>query len=505
MIISKTIGDSASRSERDARGSGFYALSCIEGLFNARCIGFALMRAWVYLLFLDIAATFLTGNNNQWLQGSYIVSTVFLCVVLFGCAIASHQAERFALGRATRYFAPAFAALGTLFIAASSIDSTPAAFLCFAGGALTGIGSGLIEVGYGQLYKIEQSNKTNHEVPFAFLIAAMVFAFVVSLDPYSSSFICSTLPVISGLILTARLDAFPKEDRSSQKVAHIDVMRFALKIGACAMTVGVADGAVRAIYIEHYRISVHDFYQYPLLIAGILTTLIIYVALKSAPEGGLRKVYKTVVLVMAVFYVLLPILEGFTMAGCTLALMGYGTFNVLIWLILAEMAHKHSLSSMTTFGIGWGMVSLGVLIGSLVGRALSSLEPFDAQMLSLVAAVSTGLILLSYLFVFKESDLARIITPAPADPANAGVPDAPHKARFMDACDLIAQECELTPRETEVMKLYAKGTTGTQIQDELFISRGTFSTHLRHIYEKTGCHSRPELVALIENKRETKI
>lgn len=508
MIDSKTMGNPSNNTARGGHGGLSYACARLEELMNARCIGFALMRAWVYLLFLDITATFLTGNNNQWLQNSYIVSTVFLCLVLFACALFRPFAERMALGRTSRYFAPVLATVGTLCIAASVIDGVPAPIFCFAGGALTGIGSALIEVGYGQLYKIESSSKTNLEVPFAFLIAAIVFAFVVSLDRYASAFICSVLPMISGWILASRLKAFGA-DRASKPGsanARIDLTHFALKIGACAMAVGVADGAVRAVYIAHYRIPVHDFYQFPLVIAGVLTTLIIYIALSRTPDGGLRKVYKIVVLIMAVFYMMLPILEGITMVGCTLALMGYGTFNVLIWLILAEMAHKHSLNSTITFGIGWGMVSLGVLIGSLVGRLLTALEPFDAQMLSFVAAASVGLILLSYLFVFKESDLARIITPAAtlAADASAESPAAPHKARFMDACDIIAQECELTPRETEVMKLYAKGLTGTQIQDELSISRGTFSTHLRHIYEKTGQHSRPELIALIERNRGPK-
>lgn len=507
MIDSKAMSNPIENGVGDGSQRGLSRVcSRLEGLMNARCVGFALMRAWVYLLFLDITATFLTGNNNQWLQNSYIVSTVFLCLVLFACALFRPQAERWAIGRTTRYFAPILATVGTLCIAASVIDGVPAPVFCFAGGALTGIGSALIEVGYGQLYKIESSDKTNLEVPFAFLIAAVVFSFVVSLDRYASAFICSVLPMISGWILASRLEAFKADrDKPRDANAHIDLMRFALKIGACAMAVGVADGAVRAVYISHYQISVHDFYQFPLVIAGVLTTLIIYIALSRTPDGGLRKVYKIVVLIMAVFYMMLPILEGYTMVGCTLALMGYGTFNVLIWLILAEMAHKHSLNSMVTFGIGWGMVSLGVLIGSLAGRLLTSFEPFDAQMLSLVAAASVGLILLSYLFVFKESDLARIITPAEALVADAAEsPAVSHRVRFMDACDVIAQECELTPRETEVMKLYAKGLTGTQIQDELSISRGTFSTHLRHIYEKTGQHSRPELIALIESNRGPK-
>lgn len=64
----------------------------------------------------------------------------------------------------------------------------------------------------------------------------------------------------------------------------------------------------------------------------------------------------------------------------------------------------------------------------------------------------------------------------------------------------MAREQGLTPRETEIMLLFARGRTSTYIQEELFISRGTVTTHLQHIYRKAGVHSKQELLDLIESK-----
>lgn len=52
----------------------------------------------------------------------------------------------------------------------------------------------------------------------------------------------------------------------------------------------------------------------------------------------------------------------------------------------------------------------------------------------------------------------------------------------------------LTPREDEIVKLVARGRSTKQISGTLFISEHTVHNHLRSIFEKTGVHSRRELV-----------
>ena len=53
---------------------------------------------------------------------------------------------------------------------------------------------------------------------------------------------------------------------------------------------------------------------------------------------------------------------------------------------------------------------------------------------------------------------------------------------------------ELTPRETEVLRLVAQGYTSQQIADQLSISVNTVETHRAHIMEKLGLRGRAQLV-----------
>ena len=53
---------------------------------------------------------------------------------------------------------------------------------------------------------------------------------------------------------------------------------------------------------------------------------------------------------------------------------------------------------------------------------------------------------------------------------------------------------DLSPRESEIVRFYAKGFSAKYIAAKLFLSPRTIETHVRHIYEKTGLSTRDELI-----------
>lgn len=54
----------------------------------------------------------------------------------------------------------------------------------------------------------------------------------------------------------------------------------------------------------------------------------------------------------------------------------------------------------------------------------------------------------------------------------------------------------LTPREREVLDLIAEGLSNSEIQQELYISRGTLKTHISALLRKTGSRDRSALIVL---------
>ena len=67
-------------------------------------------------------------------------------------------------------------------------------------------------------------------------------------------------------------------------------------------------------------------------------------------------------------------------------------------------------------------------------------------------------------------------------------PNSPPVTRFG-----LAENTELTERETEVLRLLAQGLTDREIGEALFMSPGTVRYHISNLLDKTGYASRTEL------------
>ena len=69
---------------------------------------------------------------------------------------------------------------------------------------------------------------------------------------------------------------------------------------------------------------------------------------------------------------------------------------------------------------------------------------------------------------------------------------------FTRACERLIEQGRLTKREGDVLRLLAKGASVSHIEERLYISSSTVSTHMKHIYQKLDVHSRGELFDLVE-------
>ena len=58
-----------------------------------------------------------------------------------------------------------------------------------------------------------------------------------------------------------------------------------------------------------------------------------------------------------------------------------------------------------------------------------------------------------------------------------------------------ADNCPLSDRELDVLKLLVKGCNAKQIAEQLNISKNTVDTHRRHVLDKLGCNSMAELTS----------
>lgn len=150
------------------------------------------------------------------------------------------------------------------------------------------------------------------------------------------------------------------------------------------------------------------------------------------------------------------------------------------------------------------MTTAAMVVERLAGRFMGFADVSSTVVLCVVAILAVACVLFSYMFVLKEQDLGLLALPQTGDAGNPDaaddmpVPDRAQHTRFQDRCRNLAVEYGLTPRETEIMILFAKGRSAARIEEELFIAHGTCLTHQRHIYRKLDVHSKQEMIDLIE-------
>ena len=70
---------------------------------------------------------------------------------------------------------------------------------------------------------------------------------------------------------------------------------------------------------------------------------------------------------------------------------------------------------------------------------------------------------------------------------------------FHIKCEIVARTYGLSNRQREVLGMLAKGRNADYITEKLIISSHTAKAHIYNIYQKTGVHSRQELMDLVEN------
>lgn len=486
---------------------------------NSRIWGFAFSRAWIYLMFLGVGASILIFSDEGASRTLYISSSLALTVTLLFGAAAPQTAERVLMNRACRAAAAFLTAAGTLCAAAAAgAHGASGQALAICSGFTTGIGSGIITLCYGEIYARRPPAEAGIEIPMAALIAGVTFAAISFLPAAEGIVITSILPLASGFIMNYQPHVWdasraPGTDRTVFKMAK---SRIIIRIGICACGVGIADSLSRQAFIAVSGISAHDLFHPALLISSIVLAAVLISFMLLRRDRAIKELYKLVTFLIAASIVFLPVfMEGSSAAeGALLAIVGYNTFNIFIWILLADISYNFKLPAVIVFGMGWGMLTVGATFGEIIGGAACSMIPMNPQAVSFITGIAVIMVFGVCTFVFKDDDLMDLNEMAPlVDSAGSAMgkmlaeedrtdeENSQTPVRFYECCMELARSAGLTPRETEILLLFAKGRTNTRIQEELYISKGTVTTHLQHIYRKAGVHSKQELLDMIEALR----
>lgn len=258
--------------------------------------------------------------------------------------------------------------------------------------------------------------------------------------------------------------------------------------------------------------SVHTFGVSLLLEGGALVVFVLLLvdSLKSffIKESFIRKLFIPVLAACILPLFFLP--KEWWILPCMLAFL----FSLMPYAsaVFATCEHivRCDLSPLRVFGWARLFSTAGLLFGLIAGWIAFSTEAFGSMTLSVMVVivvmffilVSSTISVQSYYPGEEWREEKRIVL-GPHGELVAETPpiyDAETGVKFFHMkCDAVAKEYSLSKRQTEVLHLLAKGRNAEYIQKQLVISPHTAKAHIYKIYQKTGSHSRQDLMDLVEN------
>ena len=310
-----------------------------------------------------------------------------------------------------------------------------------------------------------------------------------------------------------------------------------LKLATCAAVLGILTGITHGLYLGSETAALGKTFQMLNSAVPLVAALVLLGSTAAAREVSIETLYKPTAFVCIVGFALMP-LSGTSIAlSFSVVSAGYTLFEILVWVILSEVASRFQFTSVQVFGFGRALVLLtGVIAGTLIANMLLSLG-VGAQLFSAVAAVAVISITFLRTYVLTSADIAVFgqnlseetgevptgaigavsegavsgkgsqsqptsgvaAKRAHGQRAETSADQAPQKVPFQRKCAIIGEYYGLTRREVDVFRLIAAGRNSTRIQEELSISAGTVNTHSHHVFQKLDVHSQQEVIDLFQH------
>lgn len=312
-----------------------------------------------------------------------------------------------------------------------------------------------------------------------------------------------------------------------------------LKLATCAAVLGIMTGITRDLYFTSGANALEQAFQILNSLVPLAAALALLIGMTITREADIEALYRPTTLVCIVGFAIMPLVGADITLPYAIVTAGYTLFEILVWVILSEVASRFQFTSVQVFGFGRALtLFVGVIAGASIAGTLTQLG-IGPHLFSIVAAVA--IIGISFLrtYVFTSADLALFernlageetgtgqaypseegafdekgrVEDVPgsaaadegakrklASPAGRERTAGPQKVPFQRKCAIIGDYYGLTRREVDVFRLIAAGRNCTRIQEELSISAGTVNTHSRHIFQKLEVHSQQEVIDLFQH------
>lgn len=472
-----------------------------------RVIGLGCYLSWVFMLFYMTKAYPSGIDLRDMLYLNQTLSTLMLALGLLVWGFIATKKPLTAIPRPAIIISSFIMLAGSAFIIVNRL--APFGYVeqvIIVSGLLTGAGSSTILASWSVVIIPNTARTRLVECAAAFLIS-LINCFVLSFLPefFTLLLILMTAAGSAALVIYCQQRTEPVDQALMQKARPSDenkksIRRLAMRACTFAFFFGLIAGFVDVLS-GHRMFSVGEYYDAVLLaVAALCVAAILFIAL-FVKHDALIFSYRVTVFLAIFGCMSIPfITDGNTYPNAIIA-GSYMCIQIVAFALSGAFAKKYGIAPLRSFCAAFTALYAGESLGMLACLGASAYIPESTMVVFVITTGLAACLLFSYLFLFTEHDFINNRFSFSGIEEGRGDLEAAVK----DPQDLyleIAQQYNLTSRETDVFCLVVRGRSNARIQEELFISSGTVSTHINHIYRKFSVSNKQELLDIVQTHEE---
>lgn len=510
---------------------GATVLAQIERFAPLRRLGWAFLLAWVFCVFYTGVVDGYTGSiaaNTADIGRRlfFAVLPVSMSVIMLVFIVGFERRLGSPTGHPALFWvAPLATAVSTplLFWTLPSLVGTEVLFAL--GSLLTGFGSGFMWVMWGEYYARVTQEDVEFLAPVSAVLAAVLVLMVSSMTGWVALAVVTLFPVLSGLCLmlswrdVQNHNAAAEYKGAAEQCAAAEAYASA-KDGLPRVLAAMGRAGFGILVACLFVCLEGSFWEAPakdalsiqmVFVASALFVLIVSLTATAGPRRvSLSFLYRWMCPLLVVGFAAVIVFEPGvgTYVAYLVAIAARFAFCLITQMYFARYAVQGAATPVQSYGLGWIFVHVGDLLGVVVLVFVEAGTTAGAFDLAQVAAVSIALLVAATMFVLNDErsfafgvSVVKSVEDQAGEKAvtqeatkEFGVPETDELTLRIRA---LAQQGSLTPRETEVFDLLARGRSVPYVRDALVISKETAATHAKHVYAKLDVHSRQELIDLV--------
>ena len=481
-----------------------------------RYLSLAFYSAWILLAVTSSeAVALLDGQTVGSLQGVLYLSSgiaLTVCLVLAGVFSSSVQ-EVIEHGPLTCAMGLLASISTFVLIGGLGIKVGPGVF--FACGIGTGVGTAFVCLRTGHVTSHLNGVEAALMVGLCALLANFVFFMCQVLPPVVSMWVISVLPLLASLCsfcTDADADLGPETDDL------IDVkflpkgyfLRLVCTVFVFALAAGVAKGIAALMWSDAMVLEAkQSTWEVFISFLAVLLFVVGIAVFATFKNVDLSRMYLPVGFATAAGMLLCPISGSFLPVQGIVVNVLYNIFILVVWCWLIELAGRTTLGSVRVFGFGRGASACATTLGWGLVMFVEKNADDPTSLYTIFFLVMAFALLVMMMLVLNERTVSEAFAKTVAHEMGLNVRTV-ESAQTDDtvvvedpwskACDGIASEFKLTPREAEVFALLSRGRSISYIAEEFVIAPSTVKGYTKNIYAKVGIHSRQELIDLTESR-----